>query len=564
MCGIAGLFGEHASEGALERMLRVVARRGPEGSSTLAVPGGLLAHAALRFVEVGRNPQPLAAGGAHLVWNGELYDWRELNARQRLGARNDTELLAFGLLAHGLDFVRELDGQFAFIALLEAPWRLWVGRDRWGICPLVYGVTEAGCVALASTPEALRVAGVRDVKSVPAGTVGELEGTQLSVRAFYRVPLVREHGALEPLEVRRFALQRVRRCIPERSDELFTTLGGIDSQFVTASVAREVGGRFGGAITVLPDGADAPSDLPDARATLALLASEGIEVAHHTAVLDASFAEANLDRLLTLLGPDLFQILCGLAEDVVAATAHSLGGRVIMTAGGPDEAGRSYDRWTLLHRGLDEELAWHRLAEQFGSSEGVRAGLVFGERGLENRVPLAELIDLAAALAPEHKQRVLSAGDGTRLAELQLETKLFWRRALAGLLPASSLAARKQPIHGSTGALRVLHTLLIRDAMFEAEREAFAHDAWTRGWNGIVFGDLCHLDRHDLVTECQLYTLYRWSKLEPELYAYGGEHRYGRYTWYVPRCFDDPAQRVHKPLCYDWQLGWDVPLRTIR
>ena len=178
-----------------------------------------------------------------------------------------------------------------------------------------------------------------------------------------------------------------------------------------------------------------------------------------------------------------------------------------MTAGGPDEAGRRYDRWTLLHLGLDEELAWQRLAEQFGSSEGARAGLVFGERGLENRVPLADLIDLAATLAPEHKQRVLDAGDGTRLATLQRETKLFWRRALTGFLPASSLVAPKQPIHGSTGALRLVHTLLMRDPLFEAEREAFAHDAWTRGWNGIVFGDLCRLHRHNLMTECHLDTL---------------------------------------------------------
>jgi asparagine synthetase B (glutamine-hydrolysing) len=369
----------------------------------------------------------------------------------------------------------------------------------------------------------------------------------------------------DPSEVRRFALQRVRSRIPEQPGALFTTLGGIDSQFVTASVARELGGAFGGAITVVPyDASAVHSDLPDVQATLALLASEGIHIDHHIAQLTPDFVARNFDRLIKLLGPDLFHLLCGLAEDLVAATAQQHGGgRVIMTAGGPDEAGRSYDRWTFLHRGLNEELAWYRLCEQFGSSEGVRAALVFGERGLENRVPLADLIDLATGMHPEQKQRVLDEGDGFTLASLRMQSKIFWRRALAGLLPERCLAAKKQPIHGSTGALAALHAVVARDRAFQACRDDVAQAAWHCGWNGIVFGDLRQLDRTNQLTECQLYALHHFSALEPELFRWGGERRYGKYVGYLPRSADEPSQRVHKPLCYDWQLGWDVPVRAM-
>jgi asparagine synthetase B (glutamine-hydrolysing) len=358
----------------------------------------------------------------------------------------------------------------------------------------------------------------------------------------------------------------VRARIPDVARDLFTTMGGIDSQFVTATVARTLQGHFGGAVTVVPwaeHDPQPPGDLPYVRLTVEQLAREGIDLKHHIVVLTPDYLAHNLDRLLKLLGPDLFHILCGLAEDLVASTVRAAGGRTIMTAGGPDEAGRSYDRWTFLHRGLDEELAWRRLAEQFSSSEGVRAGLVFGEHGLENRVPLADLIQLAAHIRPEHKQRVHEPGDGLHLASMRMESKIFWRAALAGVLPEACLAARKEPIHGSTGALPSLLYVLRQDREFQQHRVQFALWAYHLGWNGIVFGELCAPDPQNEIAECQLYALYRWSRLEPSQFQLGGPQRYGEFVAYLPRSADDPLLRAHKPLCYDWQLGPDVPLRAV-
>jgi asparagine synthetase B (glutamine-hydrolysing) len=576
MCGIAALLGKGAEPERLSRMLRVAARRGPEGSRVHAFREGLLAHAALRFVDVLHNEQPLVAGdGSCIVFNGEIYNWRKLDQKYALGARNDTQVLLFGLRARGAAFLSELDGQFAFIAQLSlggaGPAQTIVGRDKWGICPLCFGYTPEGWLAIGSTCEVVEAAGVRAVKTVPAGTLGIARGAELDFQCWYRLPATGSvaQRIVDPLEVRSFALQRVQSRILERPREVYTTMGGIDSQFVTASVARQLGGDFGGAVTVVPwsatpSGAEPAGDYAFANATLELLAQEGIRVAHHVAVLTPAIVEDNLDRILRLLGPDLFHVLCGLAEDLVAATVQRLGGRAVLTAGGPDEAGRSYERWTFLHRGLDEELAWRRLAEQFSSSEGVRAGLVFGERGLENRVPLADLIELATQMRPEQKQRVYDDGDGLTVASMRMDSKIFWRQALVGLLPERCLRARKEPIQASTGAMSALYEVLSRDREFARQRGEFALHAWYLGWNGIVFGDLRNLDPAVELTECQLYALYRWSRLAPELFACGGVHRYGPYIDYLPRCEDEPTLRVHKPLCFDWQLGRDVPLRAIR
>ena len=559
-------------------MLEVAARRGPDGMSMRAVQGGLLGHAALRFVDVSFNEQPhMDTDGSCIVWNGELYNWAELNAMYDFGARNDTQTLLSGLRARGAAFLSELDGQFSFVAQLAMGTphsQTLVGRDKWGICPLVFGLTPEGWLVIGSTCEVVQAAGVEVVKTVPAGTLGSVLGTELTLQPWYRLP--RRCAAacedIDPNTVRELALARVRSRIPEQPSQLYTTLGGIDSQFVTASVARALGGAFGGAVSVVPwcgpwsvpESTEHGGDYPYAKATLALLEQEGVRVAHHVAVLTPAHVERCLDRLLKLLGPDLFHIACGLAEDRVAETVARLGGRTIMTAGGPDEAGRSYDRWTFLHRGLDEELAWHRLAEQFASSEGVRAGLVFGEHGVENRVPLAELIELATRISPAQKQHVYEEGDGLTVASLRMETKIFWRQALRGFLPELCLAARKEPIHGSTGALSALFDVLSRDCEYAGARAEFAWQAWTLGWNGIVFGDLRYLDPSSVLTECQLYALYRWSLVEPRLFRHGAEQRYGAFVDYLPRSVDEPLQRVDKPLCYDWQLGPDVPLRAVR
>ena len=575
MCGIAVLIGEGFPDDTLTRMLSVASRRGPELTQTRIAHDVRLAHAALKFVDVLANDQPFALeDGSVIVWNGEIYNWHDLNQRHRLHARNDTQTLLLGLQAHGSEFLSDIDGQFAFVALLAShgqPVRIVLGRDKWGISPLAFGHAPGGGLAIGSTPEVVRVAGVRDANPVPAGTFGEVTGTRLELRAFYRLPRTRRPAPprLDPEDVRQFAEQRVRSRIPDDPRDLFTTMGGIDSQFVSASVARELRGAFGGAVTVVPWRPDRRStqpggDYPYVKATLDLLAGEGITLPHHVAVLTPDVVEQNLDRLLKLLGPDLFELICAFGEDVVAATVQKLGGRTIMTAGGPDEAGRSYERWTFLHRGLDEELAWHRLAEQFATSEGVRPGLVFGERGLENRVPLADLIELAAEICPEQKQRVLDEGDGLTLATMRMESKIFWRRALRGVLPDACLAARKEPIYGSTGAMQALYHVLGGDREYQQSRREFARQSFDLGWNGIVFADLRSLDPNNELTECQLYALFRWSRLEPELFRCGGEHRYGPYTGYLPRCEDEPAQRVHRPLCHDWLLGREVPLRVVR
>lgn len=86
MCGIAGIFHTEGLKPVdpawLERMLTVAAHRGPDGQGVWTAPGVGLGHLRLAIIDLAGSPQPMAStdGSAMLVFNGEIYNFRELRA----------------------------------------------------------------------------------------------------------------------------------------------------------------------------------------------------------------------------------------------------------------------------------------------------------------------------------------------------------------------------------------------------------------------------------------------------------------------------------------------------
>lgn len=554
MCGITGLFGNQAEQNTLDSMLEVAQRRGPEETTSVEVKGGLLGHTLLAFVNEGNNPQPLQEEGATMIYNGEVYNWKSLNHQYNLKAKNDTETLLRGFKQYGEEFLKQVDGQFAFIAQIEEEGNIqtYVARDKYGISPLVFGNNKEGELVIASTPEAVKRARVQTVKTVPAGTSGCVKGNDLDLSYWFELPKVSLENQRQknPEDIVRKATQQVVTRIPEQTEILYTAMGGIDSQFVTTTVARNTSGNFGGAITVVPWDPNDPNnmtlgDYHEAKASVEILEDEGIKINHYVVQLDPGYIDSTLDRVLKVLGPDYFNACCGLAEDLVATTAKKYGGKAIMTAGGPDEAGRSYKPWTQMHRN-DLESGFHAVCDQFASAEGVRAGLVFGEHGLENRVPLSHLIEDSQYWTADQKQQIEDWGDGNPFS-IQMKDKIAWRQGLEGLLPEKSLNKPKETIHGASGSKPAVYHVAKNDAQFQTEREEFIEDMKQYGWDLLVHSDLNDLDSNNKITEGQLYVAWRWSKLEPEDFTRGLSGRYVRDTHSTSL-----TDKIAQPVCYDW------------
>src|SRR6185312_9064613 len=130
MCGIAGIIGrlDEPNRAALQRMNDAMLHRGPDASGTwLSTPdergwGALLAHRRLAILDLspaGIQPMVDAVTGQVIVFNGEIYNFRDLRERlategEQLGSTGDTAVMLRALGVYGPEAVRSLRGMFAF------------------------------------------------------------------------------------------------------------------------------------------------------------------------------------------------------------------------------------------------------------------------------------------------------------------------------------------------------------------------------------------------------------------------------------------------------------------
>jgi len=155
VCGIYGAFstdGERPIQAeVLERMAHVLAHRGPDGGGDhLAGPFGM-GMRRLSIIDLEGGDQPICNenGTLWVVFNGEIYNYRELTAEliargHRFATSSDTEVLVHLYEEYGERCVEPLRGMFAF-AIWDGPRReLLLGRDRLGIKPLYYAATPDG------------------------------------------------------------------------------------------------------------------------------------------------------------------------------------------------------------------------------------------------------------------------------------------------------------------------------------------------------------------------------------------------------------------------------------
>ena len=166
MCGIAGLI---LSPGAappdaevLSKLIGSLHHRGPDGSGHAVVGRVALAHNRLAIIDLVTGDQPLFAGAATLVCNGEIYNYRELRAAMpgvKFATNSDCEPPLYLWLKDGPDYAQRMRGMYAVAIHERAARTVTLTRDAFGIKPL-YTAQIAGGMAFASEPRALLEAGL--------------------------------------------------------------------------------------------------------------------------------------------------------------------------------------------------------------------------------------------------------------------------------------------------------------------------------------------------------------------------------------------------------------------
>jgi asparagine synthase (glutamine-hydrolysing) len=161
VCGIGGMVGGPPPDRAvLARMATVMAHRGPDGDGVWHDDVAGLAFRRLAIIDLDeRSNQPLHFGPWHLVFNGEIYDYRERRAElQRLGhtfvTEGDGEVLLHAWAEWGEQALDRINGMFAFAIWHSARRELHLCSDPFGEKP-VYWCFDGERLAFASDIRAL-------------------------------------------------------------------------------------------------------------------------------------------------------------------------------------------------------------------------------------------------------------------------------------------------------------------------------------------------------------------------------------------------------------------------
>ncbi|HEX8723188.1 MAG TPA: asparagine synthase (glutamine-hydrolyzing) [Pyrinomonadaceae bacterium] len=282
MCGIAGFAGDNQNlsdaerAAVLARMLGVIRHRGPDDEGALVSDGVALGMRRLSIIDLAGGHQPMSGedGSATIVFNGEVYNYRELQADlERKGHRfqtsSDTEAIVHAYEERGAACVEDLRGMFAFAVWDARRRELFVARDRVGKKPLFYAVTPRGTLVFGSElksllehpevvrevdPEALDayltfgyvpdpLSILRGVRKLPPGHHLTFKGGRVEVRRYWDFEYEGQDGPArgeeEYVEELRALLEEAVRVRLVADVPLGAFLsGGVDSSTVVGLMAR--------------------------------------------------------------------------------------------------------------------------------------------------------------------------------------------------------------------------------------------------------------------------------------------------------------------------------------
>ncbi len=291
MCGIAGIIDARidtrTAHSELSAVMRAMHHRGPDQSGTIHSGPAHLGHVRLSILDIQGGAQPMSneKGTVWLVFNGEIYNFRQL--RKDLQARGhkfhstgDTEVIIHLYEELGGQVVEALDGMFAFAIWDARIGRLLLARDRFGQKPLYYHEGLHG-ICFASEMKALlrfsNVPGdidntsladymilnyvpapatlVRGVNKLPPGHTLTWRDSHSAMSPYFH-PGPSAHTPVPTSKVRaismfweRFDRSVQKRLVADVPVGLFLS-GGIDSTAIAVSMARSIGPKRVRAFTI--------------------------------------------------------------------------------------------------------------------------------------------------------------------------------------------------------------------------------------------------------------------------------------------------------------------------
>lgn len=464
MCGIAGSF-PIADPIQLTHSLNALKHRGPDAQNLVPLSNGALAHTRLAIQDVDTAHQPMQHHDSWLVFNGEIYNFKDLLKLVAPESRStsDTHAILRLYRALGPDSVSLLDGMFAFALLNDG--NLFAARDPLGIKPLYFGV-EAEVIYFASELKALTHI-TTELHEFPPGCwwhsdlgLHHYHQTGLdSIPAFHRPAADPDDDALRSI---RDGLERAvqKRLLADASVGVGVSLsGGLDSSLVAALAARHRSN-----LLTFATGIEGSRDL-----VMAAKVAEMIGAEHH----EARFTPNDmLDALPTVIyhleSYDAALVRSAIPNYFLArlASEHV---KVILTGEGADELFGGYEYLAPVTDSADLARELNVITKQLHNTNLQRADRMGMAFGLEARVPFLDkaFVRLVLNLPAAWKRQAPDRPE-----------KAMLRRAFDGLLPDEVLWRKKAKFSSGAGSMTLLTDIADSEVSDGEFKEAQARAPW--------------------------------------------------------------------------------------
>lgn len=282
MCGIVGVInwqGEPVDAGVVRRMTHKLKHRGPDDNRIWIKGEAGLGHSRLSIIDLtAAGAQPMASedGRYQIVFNGEIYNYRELREKYCRGvafkSTSDTEVLLKILMRHGTDILPEIKGMFALALWDSKNKTLMLARDAFGKKPLYYWKNEqvflfaSEIKALKEHPLVKRAAdkkalvsyliyefvpvpetGWQDIKQIPMGCIACVSASGMKITQWWQMKFLPKKSLTEDEAAEEFdhlMMQAVKRRLVSDVPVGLLLSGGIDSTAVGWYMKKIQGGEL--------------------------------------------------------------------------------------------------------------------------------------------------------------------------------------------------------------------------------------------------------------------------------------------------------------------------------
>jgi len=385
ICGLADFSDSRVSPDRLSAMVDTLVHRGPDDRGHVVLGKAGLGHTRLSIIDLtaaGHQPMSTDDGSISLVYNGEIYNFRELRVELeregfRFVGRSDTEVVLRAYEHWGTGCLARLKGMFALAIWDARDEKLILARDRFGIKPLYYHLTTSGIVfgsevkalfASSLVPRDLSWPGLHEylyygnalgettlfdgVRRLLPGHYFEITQDGGADRVYWRledVPAVAENIEENVETVAELLEAAVRSHLVSDVPVAVFLSGGVDSSAVTAFASRHYEGHLK-TFSVGFDFDGGVNELPKAKRV-----AEHYGTDHHELHLKADNVPELLDRLVRCHD----EPFADPANIPLFLLCRELSGsvKVVLQGDGGDEMFGGYRRYNLLSR-----QAWLRAA----------------------------------------------------------------------------------------------------------------------------------------------------------------------------------------------------------